>query len=151
MPKSQCPKRRLAAPHWSFVLGHWSFSPVCPWCNGSMTGSNPVGQGSNPWGHALLEGRQREPSATTWAHRPTGRHQFRTLEIRVQFPVGPLNIVLWPSGEGSSLTGRQSWVRVPPGLLWRCPDTPSGRAIRLKSGCLQVRVLLWVLHDNTAR
>jgi hypothetical protein len=26
---------------------------VRPWCNGSMTGSNPVGQGSNPWGRAL--------------------------------------------------------------------------------------------------
>ena len=23
-----------------------------PWCNGSMTGSNPVGQGSSPWGRA---------------------------------------------------------------------------------------------------
>ena len=72
-------------------------------------------------------------------------HQFRTLEIRVQLPVGPLNTVLWPSGEGSSLTRRQSWVRVPPGLLWRCPGTPIGRATRLKPGCLQVRFLLWVL------
>lgn len=23
-----------------------------PWCNGSITGSNPVGQGSSPWGRA---------------------------------------------------------------------------------------------------
>ncbi len=26
-----------------------------PWCNGSTTGSNPVGQGSSPWGRALGE------------------------------------------------------------------------------------------------
>ena len=52
----------------------------------------------------------------------------KALRVRV----GPLNIVLWPSGEGSSLTRRQSRVRVPPGLLRRCPDTPTGRAIRLK-------------------
>jgi hypothetical protein len=25
-----------------------------PWCNGSTTGSNPVGQGSSPWGRALF-------------------------------------------------------------------------------------------------
>ena len=31
------------------------------------------------------------------------------------------------------------------------PDTPTGRAIRLKPGCLQVRVLFWVLSDTTAR
>ena len=39
-------------------------------------------------------------------------------EIPVQLRVGPLNIkVLWPSGEGSSLTRRRSVVRVHPGLL----------------------------------
>ena len=27
---------------------------------------------------------------TEWAHGPTGRHQFGRLEIRVRFPVGPL-------------------------------------------------------------
>ena len=26
-----------------------------PWCNGSMAGSNPVGQGSSPWGRASGE------------------------------------------------------------------------------------------------
>ena len=36
-------------------------------------------------------------------------------------------------------------VRVHPGLLRRCPDTPTGRATRLKPECLQVRLLLWVL------
>ena len=72
-----------------------------PWCNGSTTGSNPVGQGSSPWGRAL-----GEPSRRVWAHGPTGRHQLRTLEIRVQLPVGPLthSMVLWPSGKGSTLT-----------------------------------------------
>ena len=83
-----------------------------------------------------------------WAHGPTGRHQLRTLEIRVQLPVSPLNMVLWPSGEGSSPTKSGSVVRVHPGLLWRCPDTPTGRATRLKPECLQVRLLLWVLRKQ---
>ena len=36
-------------------------------------------------------------------------------------------------------------VRLHPGPLATCPDTPTGRATRLKPECLQVRVLLWVL------
>ena len=137
---------------------------------GSTTDSNPVGQGSSPWGHALPGVRQREPPISSRAHRPTGRLQFRTLEIRVQFPVSPLNIVLWPSGEGSSPTRRQSWVRVPPeplktqyvlveqpgvlaclsrrrswvqipsGTLKTWHGTPTGRAAKLKPWCLWVRL-----------
>ena len=72
-------------------------------------------------------------------------------EIRVRFPVSPLNnIVLWPSGEGCSLTRRRSGVRVPPGLLkQRRLDTPIGRATRLKPECLRVRILLWALNYKT--
>ena len=55
------------------------------------------------------------------------------------------NTVLWPSGEGSSLTRSGSVVRVHPGLLWRCPDTPTGRATRLKPECLLTSRRLWVL------
>ena len=58
-----------------------------PWCNGSTTGSNPVSQGSSPWGRAL-----GESSPIVRAHGPTGRRQLRTLEIRVRLPVGPLHI-----------------------------------------------------------
>ncbi len=36
-------------------------------------------------------------------------------------------------------------VRLHPGPLATCPDTPTGRATRLKPECLQVRLLLWVL------
>ena len=99
-------------------LGSWLIRDLCLWCNGSITGSNPVGQGSNPWGHALLEDHFREPMTPKRAHRPTGRHRCRMPEIPVQVRVGPLTkTVLWPSGKGSSLTRRQSRVRVPPGLL----------------------------------
>ena len=73
-------------------------------------------------------------------------------EIAVQFRVSPLNnkIVLWPSGEGCSLTRRRSGVRVPPGLLkQRRLDTPTGRATRLKPECLRVRILLWALNYKT--
>ena len=52
--------------------------------------------------------------------------------------------VLWPSGEGSSFTWRQSRVRVPPGLF-RCPGVPIGRATRFKLEWLQVRLLFRVL------
>ncbi len=45
--------------------------------------------------------------------------------------------VLWPSGEGSSLTRSGSGVRVPPGLL-KHPEYASGRAARA-SGCLRLR------------
>ena len=74
---------------------------------GSTAGSNPVGQGSSPWGRALLAVCYREPLATKWAHGPTGRHQLRKLGIRVRLPVGPqqaTTTVPWPSGEGSTLT-----------------------------------------------
>ena len=85
-----------------------------PWCNGSMTGSNPVGQGSSPWGRAC-----ERTFARKRAHRPTGRRRLRTLEIRVRLPVGPLhNTVLWPSGEGSSLTRRRPGVRVHSRTTW---------------------------------
>ena len=69
-------------------------------------------------------------------------------EIRVQFPVGPLNnTVLWPSGEGSSLTRRRIGVRVHPGLLQRrdAQIRQSAERLGLNPECLQVRVLLWVL------
>lgn len=68
----------------------------------------------------------------------------------VSFESNSNNRVLWPSGEGSSLTRRRSRVRVPPGLLTqRGLDTPTGRATRLKPECLQVRILLWVLNRTT--
>ena len=65
--------------------------------------------------------------------------------------LNPKSMVLWPSGEGTSLTRRESVVRVHPGLLLTCPDTPTGRAARLKPECLQVRHLLWALKLQTAR
>ena len=59
------------------------------------------------------------------------------------------NIVLWPSGDGSSLTRSGSGVRVPPGLLhYSCPGTPTGRATWFKPKWMQVRVLLWVLQHS---
>lgn len=32
---------------------HFNFLYLGRWCNGSMSGSNPVGQGSNPWRSAI--------------------------------------------------------------------------------------------------
>jgi hypothetical protein len=84
---------------WKLVIESSALKMCVPGVIGSMTGSNPVGQGSNPWGRALKMDRKREPSTLYRAHRPIGRHQFRTLErpIRpsanrcpVQLRVGPL-------------------------------------------------------------
>ena len=110
-----------------------------------MTGSNPVGQGSNPWGRALKKDREGEPSAQYWAHRPTGGRRRRMPEISVQVRVGPLQCTNGPVAQrrgqlpyketigGSSpprttRLGRQLadhpdlesgmlWVRLPPGPL----------------------------------
>ena len=49
-----------------------------PWCNGSMTGSNPVGQGSSPWGRACertfacLHGLIVQQEDTSSAHWRSG-------------------------------------------------------------------------------
>ena len=45
------------------------------------------------------------------AHGPTGRRRLRTPEIRVRFPVSPLqhNSVPWSSGEDSGLHPGQRW------------------------------------------
>ena len=55
-----------------------------------MTGSNPVGQGSSPWGRALKIDGEREPFIQYRAHRPTGGRRRRMPEISVQVRVGPL-------------------------------------------------------------
>ena len=89
-----------------------------------------------------------------WAHRPTGRCRCREPEIPVRFRVGPL----W---QHSPVVQRQrrlahiqaGVVRFHPGLLsieTTRPDTPSRRAARLSPGCLQVRLLFWVLANNTS-
>ena len=46
---------------------------------------------------------------------------------------------------------QETMVRFHPGLLLMetiRPDTPSRRAARLRPGCLQVRLLFWVLAEN---
>ena len=46
---------------------------------------------------------------------------------------------------------QETMVRFHPGLLsivTTRPDTPSRRAARLRPGCLQVRLLFWVLAEN---
>ena len=46
------------------------------------------------------------------AHGPTGRHQLRTLVIRIQLPVSPLEqekTVRWSNGNDAWLTSRKRW------------------------------------------
>ena len=72
---------------------------------GSTAGSNPVGQGSSPWGHALSE-----PSLTIWAHRPIAGRRLRTPKIPVQTRVGPLeDTVPWSNGNDTWVTSRKRW------------------------------------------
>ena len=110
---------------------------------GSTTGSNPVGQGSSPWGRAL-----GEPPLIIWAHGPTGRRQLRKLEIRVRLPVSPLHTttVPWSNGKDAWPTPKRRWFNSIRDYLG--PDTPTGRAARLKPGRLRVRLPLWVLTNN---
>ena len=118
---------------------------------GSTTDSNPVSQGSSPWGRALPEVCYREPPETKRAHGPIGRHQLRKLEIRVRLPVGPLQ-QRWSCGlaaKAAPLQGDDRWFESTQDYFG--PDTPSGRAARLKPGRLQVRVLFWALADKMAR
>ena len=81
------------------------------------------------------------------AHGPTGRHQLRTLKIRVQFPVSPLTyspvvqrqrlLAYIQDNDGSTPSGTT-----------RCPGTPTGRAARLKPARLRVRLPPWALMQT---
>ena len=86
--------------------------------------------GATAWGFESLDFRSQHTGSSS----NPGAPGLGTPKIRVQFPVGPLKyMVLWPSGEGSSLTKRRSGVRVPPGLLvdeWY--GTQTGKAAKLK-------------------
>ena len=113
------------------------------------------------------------------AHRPTGRHRRRKPEIRVQFPVSPLKtqsrgptattLSSHPGNDGSTPSGTTPArpdcaggvvTRTAPSSILKAtdippsagPDTPTGRATRLKPECLQVRLLFWAHHETvTAR
>ena len=76
-------------------------------------------------------------------HGPTGRRQLRTLEIRVRLPVTPLKRTrsCGPAAKAAPLQGNDRWfdsIRDHFG-----PDTPTGRAARLKPERLRVRLPLW--------
>ena len=91
-----------------------------------------------------------EPSLAKWAHRPTGRCRCRKPEIPVRFRVGPLkNTVPWSNGNDAWFTSRKRWFDSIRDYL--CPDTPTGRAARLRPEGLQVRFLLWVLETIRPR
>ena len=80
---------------------------------GSTAGSNPVGQGSSPWGHALSE-----PSLTIWAHRPIAGRRLRTPKIPVQTRVGPFDdTVPWSNGNDTWVTSRKRWFNSIRGYL----------------------------------
>ena len=73
---------------------------------GSMTGSNPVGQGSSPWGHAF-------------SARPTSRGaRFFSKSL-----------VPWSNGYDTCLTNRKRWFDSIQDYLRL--DTPIGRAVQL--------------------
>ena len=69
----------------------------------------------------------------------------------MQLPVGPLTQA-WscgPAAKAALLQGDDRWFESTQDYFG--PDTPTGRAARLKPGRLQVRVLLWVLTKQLAR
>jgi hypothetical protein len=93
-------------------------------------GPHPGNDGSSPSGITVSGDRKaaiRQPwelesvgsiptPLTTWAHGPTGRHQFGRLEIRVRFPVGPLRKVAgygWPGRSAKAVLPTEMRVRLP--------------------------------------
>ncbi len=44
-----------------------------PWCNGSMAGSNPVGQGSSPWGRAIEQTFARKMGSSSNRKMPVSQ------------------------------------------------------------------------------
>ncbi len=112
----------------------------------------------------MLASHARDPGATpggsTHEHSPVVQRQRRLAHIQetmVRFHPGLLKHSEYASGRAARAS-RCPWledIRKPEWLQVRlllrdaiCPDTPIGRAVRLKPGRLQVRVLLWVLQDK---
>ncbi len=91
-----------------------------------------------------------EPSLAIWAHRPIGGLRCRMPEISVQLRVGPLQSIQSCSlvAKAAPLQGDDRWFESIQD--YSRPDTQIGKAVRLRPGCLQVRLPLWVLGSNTS-
>ena len=111
---------------------------------GSMTGSNPVGQGSSPWGRALRTDRKPRtfhPVSGSSSNRRTPASHAGNLGAS---PSGSTVIHKWscgPAARAAPLQGDDRWFESTQD--YSGPDTPTGRAAWLKPRCLQVRSLLW--------
>jgi hypothetical protein len=85
----------------------------------------------------------RVPRLPLRGHGPTGRRRLRKPEIRVRFPVTPLQQYSPVVQRQRHLVHTQeTMVRLHPGLLG-CPGTPIGRAAWLKPRWLPVRLRPW--------
>ena len=81
-----------------------------------------------------------EPSLALWAHRPIGGRRCRMPEISVQLRVGPLQSIQSCSlvAKAAPLQGDDRWFESTQD--YSRPDTQIGKAVRLRPGCLQVRL-----------
>ena len=115
-----------------------------------MAGSNPVGQGSSPWGRAFANGLIVQQEDAGVASRP------RSIVKRADAIPGGSTLAKQSRGPTATTLGSHPGNdgSIPSGttlMETASPDTPTGRAARLKPECLQVRLLLWVLTTQTAR
>ena len=112
-----------------------------------MTGSNPVGQGSSPWGRAFertiaciigLIVQQEDTSSAHWRSRCKSGWVHSTQSCGL-------------AAKAALLQGADRGFESLQDYFQQRPDTPIGRATRLKPECLQVRPLLWVLKKTLGR
>ena len=111
---------------------------------GSMTGSNPVGQGSSPWGRALRMDRKRRtlhPVSGSSSNRRTPASHAGNLGASPSGSTAMNKRSCGPAARAAPLQGDDRWFESTQD--YSGPDTPTGRAAWLKPRCLQVRFLLW--------
>ena len=91
--------------------------------------------------------------SSTRGSSPVSRRTRRLTVNRcpVRFRVGPQKpAVPWSNGNDAWFTSRKRWFDSIRDYS-PCPDTPTGRAARLRTEGLQVRFLLWVLETIRPR
>jgi hypothetical protein len=115
-----------------------------PWCNWQHDWLQPSWSGFKSLGACL--GRTFAPRSGSWSNRTTPAPQAGDPGAT---PGGSTDNTTRSCGlaaKAAPLQGDDRWFESTQDYLG--PDTPTGRAARLKPGRLRVRLPLWVLTNN---